>query len=783
MPKLHDSLSLTFEPAWPWSIPGLGMPLLATVAVLLVMLTVWTYRGTRGGTVRRTAVLIALRLAALAVACLTVVRPSVALREELRLPSLLLIAVDYSASMTIQDQHNSQSRWEYLCRILNECEPQLRQLRDEHTVTVQLYRFAGDVSEFDPNGRADGKRTDFGEMLHTLYERHGNERFLRGLLVLSDGADNGTRYPAVTLAGRWRTLPCPIHTFAFGQTTTTSEQHDIALTDIIPDPPTVATKGKLTIRGKVNAPGFVGATAHVRLFINDKEVGAARDEKLTRQEGNEVQLTCDAPPEPGEIKVTLKIDSLPGETTSANNEISTYVTVTKEGISVLYVEGKERAWEPTFIRRALSQEPSISLHEAVRRTDEPPPPGQEDWYELGRQHYDVIILGDITARRLSAGDPHVLETINKMVFEKGTGLMMIGGTESLGESDWADTPIAKLLPVELDPHGQVNGRIQMVPTPQGLRHYVMRLAEREEDNAELWKAQAGRPEKAQVGRLDGMNRLGAPKLGAFVLAESSQHEPILVGQMNYGNGRTLAFAGDTTWMWIRDAATKQLHDRFWKQVVFWLAKRDEANGNVAVTPRTRRLAAGDKLDFGVKLRGKGGVLIQKDAHFEVKVIGPQGTETAVPTAREGTEERGTFWKTDAPGEYVIRARGWGTDVDGQPLKDLPPSDVRFMVYQDDSEMARQAADHLFLTNLANAGGGKFHQAEELKQFLKELSSAPLPQSRQKAKLWPDWRRSPPSRAARDQAVSLASSGILGCFLLFVGLLCLEWFLRRYWGLV
>ena len=36
---------------------------------------------------------------------------------------------------------------------------------------------------------------------------------------------------------------------------------------------------------------------------------------------------------------------------------------------------------------------------------------------------------------------------------------------------------------------------------------------------------------------------------------------------------------------------------------------------------------------------------------------------------------------------------------------------------------------------------------------------------------------------RDQFVTLAGSGILVSFVLFVTLLCLEWFLRRYWGLV
>jgi uncharacterized membrane protein len=778
MPATTDSITLTWDPAWPWSLPGIGPRGLLLCALVLVGLTVWTYRGVRGASYRRVLLLIGIRVAALLVACLAVLRPSLAFQDELHVPSTLLIAADASESMTIQDQHNSQSRWDYLRRLLHDSEALFQQLQDEHNIRVVPYRFAGEVGPFDPEGKADGKRTDFGEMLNSLYERHSSERYLRSLLVLSDGADNGTRYPALSLAAKFRMLPCPIHTFAFGQPTTRPKQRDIAFTAINPDPSPVAIKGKLTVKGTVDAPGFENTTVHVRLFIDDVEMPGARDFKLAKMAGNEVELVCDAPATPGEIKVTLKIDPVKGEMTPANNEISTFVTVTKEGISVLYVEGKYRAWEPKFIREALSQERSIRLFEAVRLNDEPPPPGEGDLFQFERQHYDVIILGDISARRLSAGNPQVLSAIYQQVFDKGTGLMMLGGYESFGNSDWANTPIARLLPVELDATGQVDTPVQMVPTYQGLRHYVLRLADNETDNSTLW---------SRLPKLDGMTRLGRVKPGAIVLARSDtgdKGDPVLVGQMFFGNGRTLAFAGDTTWKWHRSEEGVGAHARFWRQIVLWLAKRDEADGNLLVLPDTRRLPAGGKLGFGVRLRGKGGVDIpEKDAHFEVTVVDPQKNETKVPTAREHGSERGTFWKTDVPGEYILIARGWGKDADGKPIDNLPPARARFMVYQDDAEMSRQAADHEFLTKLANAGGGKFHQAENLRQFLKELATQPLPQSKPKARLWPDWRRNPPSRALNDQLAVLTSSGILTCFVLFVSLLCLEWFLRRYWGLV
>src|SRR5262249_8071642 len=261
----------------------------------------------------RVGLLVALRLAALALAFLALLRPSFAFRDDLRPPSSLLLAVDFSESMTIQDEYDGQSRWAALLRTLRECAPDLQRLRNEQNGNVVLYRFAGTESDFDPNGKADGKRTDVGQMLQSLYERHRSDRSLLGLVVLSDGADNGTRYQPLALAGQWRSLPCRVSTVCFGKPTTSDKQSDIALTAINPEPSPVAVKGELLVKTTVDAPGFENARVRVHVLFDDKEV-AAQDETLALTTGNEITMKCTAPPTPGEIKVTLRIDELPGET-------------------------------------------------------------------------------------------------------------------------------------------------------------------------------------------------------------------------------------------------------------------------------------------------------------------------------------------------------------------------------------------------------------------------------------------------------------------------------------
>ncbi len=167
-------------------------------------------------------------------------------------------------------------------------------LREEQQVDVHFYKFAGDVAAFqsDDPGAADGKRTDTGAMLRTLYEQRGGQQPPRSLLLLSDGADNGNaRIPALLEAGRWRGLPCPIHAFACGNPTTADRQNDVAITSLSTAPALVPSKGKLSVTLGIDAPGFENSTVRIRLFLDNEEV-LARDEVLALTNGNTVKLEC-----------------------------------------------------------------------------------------------------------------------------------------------------------------------------------------------------------------------------------------------------------------------------------------------------------------------------------------------------------------------------------------------------------------------------------------------------------------------------------------------------------
>jgi hypothetical protein len=211
-----------------------------------------------------------------------------------------------------------------------------------------------------------------------------------------------------------------------------------------------------------------------------------------------------------------------------------------------------------------------------------------------------------------------------------------------------------------------------------------------------------------------------------------------------------------------------MHARFWRQVVVWLARQDDARGNVWVRPDARRIPARSDLGFTAGLNGKGGVPLAGGS-FRAEVTAPDGSTTPVSVTKSADGFRGVFTRTDAPGEYRITVHGEGRD-DASKEDVRGEATARFIVYDDDVELMNRAANHDLLQKIAAAGGGTCRRGEELRSFLEEMLQQPLAKERPKLNHYPDWR------------ATGRSYFLMAYFVAFVAILSCEWLLRRRWGL-
>lgn len=770
--------SLAFDPAYPWSIPTIGPVSMFVVAVLLAALTVASYLGLPQATWRRLLVLVAIRLAALAVTFSILLRPSLAFTQLEGIEgSKLLVIVDASASMSVSEGEGKPTRWRQVQDVLksSSVERRLKQLAQYEKIDVVKYLGDADLRSDDPEAQPKGARTDVGAWLHDLFLKHGQEKHLQGIALFSDGSDNGTQFSATEKARRWRGI-APIHAFGVGDPQNARFKKDLALTRLDVNPERIFVKSAFSIDAVLQAPGFekadIEGTVTIENLATEKEIKLADLErrKVEQEKDQKIRIAAIAPEEPGEYKVTLKITPHEEEVNKENNQISTYIHVVKEKVNILWVD-RRRVYEPVrILQRALAPEEQLLIHfvELLPGTAGDP----AALYEFDKRHYDAVIIGDVSAKQFSLGNDRVFDRIGEMVRLKKMGLLLLGGSETFAKGGWDKVPaLLKILPVDFDMQGKKPEfsavPVQAAPTPAGLQEKFGRLHPDPKVNARIWAE--------EFDPLKGIAPVGRVRSTSTVLLKGENDEPVLVATRS-GDARIAVFAGDSTaesWFVSEDSVKGFTH--FWKHLIFWIANQEKQSDALTVALDKRRLLAGgtDVLNFTVALRDKAGNAVPGGA-FKAKVIQKGGQEEQ-PVRVVGN--RGTFQGAKEPGEYQLVVEASAKETGNVKAT------ARFLVVADDVELLRPLANHETLQRIATASEGQFHLASEAAflKFLDDRAAQIGREARHRTTHWPDWKRIPASEGFREQASGIWNSFALVSLLAFVALLGGEWFLRRTWG--
>ncbi len=717
-------------------------------------------------TKRRRGVLLGIRLAVIVMILLAMLRPTLVIMETRKQSATLVVLADKSRSMTIRDEVNGRTRWEALRDTLANARSGFQVFGAE--MEVRAYAFDADPhpvkvadGRIDLGDTPDGPQTAIGHVLDEVLRQEAGKRVL-GVILVSDGAQRTAPPRDVlpqTAAARMKHLGQPLYTIRLGQSRGLGQAQDVAVTDLVADS-TVFVKNELAIAAQVRIDGYVNRPIPVALLV---ESAAGKMETVAQQtvkatsDGQRISLKFSYVPDtPGEYKLTLKLEAQPGELVTTNNSLSTFVHVLKGGIKVLYVEAFPGRVERRFIVNSLAASPDIGVDALVLNLSAPEtrPANLDERFKPGK--YDVYILGNIDAtafRKEELAD--LAATVNK-----GAGLIMLGGLQSFGPGGYAETPLVDVLPVKMDrlerqkPGSPISkdlhllGPVKIRPTQLGLSNYCLRLAPTPGESASLWNELP--PLK------EGANKFSGWKPGALVLAESEQKQPLLVAH-TVGDGRVLAFAGDSTWhWWLRGYETA--HKRFWRQIVLWLAKKDEATeGNVWIKLSQRRFTPGQRVECTVGAQGPSGEPVA-NASFQAEIESPGGQKNPLSLVRAADTTSGSYRDTQQAGDYAIRVTAT------QDGREIGSTKARFLVIEQDLELDSPMADATLMENLAAMTGGKALVPEELPALLRQLAEdtqALEVQSEAKKTFWDTWP----------------------FFLVLVGLLATEWYLRKRWGLV
>lgn len=759
-----------------WTINPVGGPWFLAVVAALLLAGPWLVPPRAIGLApgkRRT--LQVLRTLAVLVLLFAWCRPTlVRVRTELLRPTLVLL-LDASRSMSVEDALDGDSRWNAMRRMLDSCSAALNRLTDKQDVrafafdrTLQPLALEGGRLAWpsEPVGEETAIGAALGDALNAS-RGEGSDGLLSGVVVVSDGAQRATppRDAApLSLASTLAADGAAFYAVPVGDRAA-ADRPDVALDDLVVSD-TAFAGAPLDVSAVLRVGGFPNRSVRVQLLWEDaagrmEPVDAAQIVVRPGVTAYPIALRY-APPAAGEWKVSLAVDPLEGETLTDNNQTSSFVSVREGGVRVLYLAGAMRVGGPPgleqrYIRSSLAASPDL----VVERVSINYKPARRDLAKrLAPGEVEVVIVDNVDADGLSRATWRALSG----AVESGVGLAMLGGRQSFGPGGHRDTLGAMLPitpgraerqpldgPVREDVH--LKGPVTMRPA-SGLagRHPIVRLAS--EEGADPW---AGLPP------LDGANRLGAtlkPNAQVIAVTEGPNPEPLLVvGQP--GLGRVVAFAGDSTWRWVLEGH-RAAHQQFWRQVVLWLAKKDDdPNSTVTLDLASRRLPAGSRLDLTAGVR-----LTEEDAdaidslRYEARVIRPDGVAVELPLPAGAVRAPGVFLDTTRPGDYRVQVEALRGD---QPIG---VAESRFLVPRRDLELERPGAEPDTLSRLARAtepDGGRTLALEELPTLLAELAAKD-----------PDQRREVVARTTLYDKWPV--------LLLFAGLITAEWLVRRGAGM-
>ncbi len=733
---------------------GLGWGWVLLLAIGLIALAVWTYRNTERLTKRRRITLTTLRCVLLALLLLILLRPSVAFTVEGSIRRTLLLLVDGSASMQIQDPRHapadiqrvniatgvadpakgldqgptgppqSMARLDVVKNTLrNDKLRLLRRLNRDYD--LRFFTFGDATAELppaDPNDpaktdaawidalKADAPATAIGDALRQTLGRVRGQP-LAGIVLVTDGAANAGEQPlgAAELAG---VENVPLYVYGVG----ISEPRDIVVANVFgPEVAFFDDVLPLTVRVKARGLADQSATLKVELVRRDNgQVQQTETRDIQLSDGEQAIAMKLTPKRPDasakQIEYDIRASVAPRDDEAAkdNNLAATRVRVIDGKIKVLYVEQSPR-WEFRYLQAMLLRDKRVELKCVLLEADASVAVGENTPYlptiPAKREDlfaFDLIILGDVDPKAIR---PEHASAITEFVSKFGGGLLFLAGRMH-NPAEYTATGLEALLPIEgtADLGAGANEAgyrpIQVELTPAGKAETMLQLSDKPAENDTIWAKFPPIFWTAPVAR--------AKPAARVLLADPSPDRASRFGPMpiiamqQYGLGQVLFCGTDNTWRWRRNE-NEPRHAALWRQIVQRLALPHlmGESKRTQLTSDRKTYTTGDRVGVYARLYTR---------EFN-PVTDPvvRGTYTvngrSVPIELRPMPDQPGMYR----GEFVAGEPGpytFAVEVD-------PESKLEFAVTPPRLELGETAMQEKLLRQLADASGGKFLREENL----------------------------------------------------------------------
>ncbi|MEY5013861.1 MAG: hypothetical protein RIS92_219 [Verrucomicrobiota bacterium] len=460
-------------------------------------------------------------------------------------------------------------------------------------------------------GEASGLRTDLGAPLGRdldAVRASGLEEGERSVTVLiSDGQHHVGESPVV-LARRLGDRKSPVFAVGVGGV---ERSPDLAVQGL--DAP-MRVSAKDRIRGSVQVREDVKAGLEYRVRIRHG-ADVVWEEVVNAGDAGSRKVPFEIPVEPllgreggrsvsqGLLLFETEVVPFTGEREVRNNRTKFTVQAIERKRTILILDSGPR-WDMRYLRNLFERDSQWEVNALLKSAEGD---GSKSPWERGDRagtypqngeaiaKYDLVVLGDVPASWLSAEEAGQLA---EHVSKGGAGLVLVEGV--LGHlKGWLAGPLGAAFPVEYAGERAFQGAESWVIRKAGRETPVLTLGGDSGGGLDVWN-------KLQVARRITLVREAG---GAEVLMAAkgpTGEAPFLVTR-RFGAGRVVHLAADETWRWRYEVGGVH-HDRFWNQLVGWVAEPPfVANGkHVSLDSDRPVYRPGETAYFRVKLTDDAG---------------------------------------------------------------------------------------------------------------------------------------------------------------------------------
>ncbi|MCC5830881.1 MAG: hypothetical protein JJU36_15650 [Phycisphaeraceae bacterium] len=459
------------------------------------------------------------------------------------------------------------------------------------------------------------------------------------------------------------------------------------------------------------------------------------------------------------LKLTARISGLEDEANSGGHEMEILTRAVSHRRRILVVDGRPR-WSFRYMKNIFDRDPQWEVSQVLPRHRDGRAsfergdgldqfPNSEE--ELFR--YDLVVFGEVPISLLREEE---LDWLRKFVEARGGGWVWVDGQRGLLR-DYIGTPLEPLLPVRWKGDGVWREQWTWRLTESGAQWPVASLDEEPDRRRSIWR------------------QLPTPRWAASVearpgsevhveLQEQDQRWPVMVTRP-VGAGKTFFLGTDETFRWRYELAERYQHP-FWSALASWSMESPfhARDGLAAVAVDKLSYEPGEPIRVRARLFSEQGdpILEGEASAWFYRDGEPAGRVEMVPDEGGGGLWTGQTSMGDPPLESGTYELGVGPTDLGAPASQartifqiLPGPMVA-------GERAITYLDEMYLRRLAESAMGEYVREEQLPGWVERL------------------RQQDNFRVIRDELVLWRS---YAWFIPIIGLLTLEWLLRKRAGLL